>query len=123
MLCRQCHRHWVRPLFGSSKKGREVERTQVNIRHPGEFAVVVTHKMADAMNLGGESDGAIDEFELATLAARLSNLVARLDPNAIDLVASMGGMPYSRIEECFEMPRPAGKEGNRGQPTVAVPAT
>jgi flavin reductase (DIM6/NTAB) family NADH-FMN oxidoreductase RutF len=65
------------PSLRRLKNGHEVKGTLANIRHTGEFVVnVVTHEMAEAMNLtSGEYDGAVDEFEVAKLATRPSALV------------------------------------------------
>jgi flavin reductase (DIM6/NTAB) family NADH-FMN oxidoreductase RutF len=71
------------PLLGFSpalrrlENGQEVKGTLLNIRHTGEFVVnVVTYEIAEAMNItSGEYEHTVDEFELAQLATRPSEIV------------------------------------------------
>ncbi|MCU1299511.1 MAG: Nitrilotriacetate monooxygenase component [Acidobacteriaceae bacterium] len=71
------------PLLGFSpalrrlENGQEVKGTLLNIRHTGEFVVnVVTYEIAEAMNItSGEYEHTVDEFELAKLATRPSEIV------------------------------------------------
>jgi flavin reductase (DIM6/NTAB) family NADH-FMN oxidoreductase RutF len=71
------------PLLGFSpalrrlENGQEVKGTLLNIRHTGEFVVnVVTYEIAEAMNVtSGEYEHTVDEFELARLASRPSEIV------------------------------------------------
>ncbi len=71
------------PLLGFSpalrrlENGQEVKGTLLNIRHTGEFVVnVVTYEIAEAMNVtSGEYEHEVDEFELAKLATRPSQIV------------------------------------------------
>jgi flavin reductase (DIM6/NTAB) family NADH-FMN oxidoreductase RutF len=71
------------PMLGFSPSLRQVDDkpapkdTLRNIRETGEFVVnVVTFAVAEAMNLtSGEYDSSVDEFALATLTTRPSQLV------------------------------------------------
>ena len=71
------------PLLGFSpslralEDGHEAKGTLINIRETGEFVVnVVTFDVADAMNLtSGEYRHGVDEFKVAELATRPSEVV------------------------------------------------
>jgi flavin reductase (DIM6/NTAB) family NADH-FMN oxidoreductase RutF len=65
------------PALRRLESGHEVKGTLVNIRDTKEFVVnIVTYEMAEAMNLSsGEYEYAVDEFELAKLATRASEVV------------------------------------------------
>ena len=103
----------------ATQPGGEPKDTLRNIRETKEFVIsVVTHELAEAMNLtSGEYDATIDEFEAAKVASAPSRLVSvhvdernlkegRLDRNSLDLIGRMGGMQYTRTTERFEMVRP-----------------
>lgn len=57
--------------------GTELKGTLVNVRETGEFVVnVVTHDLAEAMNISsGDYEHGVNEFELARLAPRKSQIV------------------------------------------------
>jgi flavin reductase (DIM6/NTAB) family NADH-FMN oxidoreductase RutF len=57
--------------------GVETKGTLVNVRETGEFVVnVVTHELAEAMNVtSGEYEHGVDEFDLAKLAPRPSQVI------------------------------------------------
>jgi flavin reductase (DIM6/NTAB) family NADH-FMN oxidoreductase RutF len=65
------------PALRQLERGHEVKGTLVNIRDTKEFVVnMVTYEMAEAMNLSsGDYEYTVDEFELAELATRASEIV------------------------------------------------
>src|ERR1700733_8107820 len=65
------------PALRRLERGHEVKGTLVNIRETKEFVVnIVTYEMAEAMNLSsGDYEHTVDEFELAKLATRASEIV------------------------------------------------